>query len=298
MALDINTPLRAAQRYRTPELLNDIRLLDLLELSGTTIQASRLLSLSQPTVSRRYRALAQDFGLLREPRSLKRCRYGSSTAMRLLRLGSRAHRLAAGVARVGSDPLHLHLLSHCDWLLPTPVRYRRVDEWAELVRQGVLDAALISGIELQSARDTDTSGLRLLELGSLCLALGVKAAVTKGKTLRNPPVQAVLVPQRGLAPGLHRALLSRGLRLRTVSNNCSTPEHWLERLAGSDLALPLDPAACVEGQWAQCLSAIALTPDLCSPLWVMLPRSDGLAAVLTRTLEHLQGLQALMSKQI
>ena len=34
--------------YRLPELLHDIRLLDLLELCGTTVQTSRLLQLSQP----------------------------------------------------------------------------------------------------------------------------------------------------------------------------------------------------------------------------------------------------------
>jgi len=191
-----------------PELLNDIRLLDLLELSGTTVQTSQLLNLSQPTVSRRYRALEQDFGLLREPRSLKRCRYGSSTAMRLLRLGSRAHRLAAGGARVSIDPLHQHLLAGCDWLLPTPVRFRSVDAWAELMRQGVLDAPLISGLERNGARDADTSRLRLMELGSMPLELAVAHQAGAGKNRQTPPINAVLVP--------HRGLLSRGLRLRTI----------------------------------------------------------------------------------
>ena len=62
---------RQAEPYRVPALLQDIRLLDLLELSGSTVQASELLSLSQPTVSRRYRSLAQDFGLERDPRQRK-----------------------------------------------------------------------------------------------------------------------------------------------------------------------------------------------------------------------------------
>jgi len=50
--------LAQAPHYRLPELLHDIRLLDLLELCGTTVQTSRLLlQLSQPTISRRYRIL-------------------------------------------------------------------------------------------------------------------------------------------------------------------------------------------------------------------------------------------------
>lgn len=282
------TSTRIAQRYQLPELLHDIRLLDLLELSGTTVQASQLLNLSQPTVSRRYRSLAQDFGLLRETRSLKRCRYGSSTAMRLIRLGYRAHRLASGVARVGSDLMHHHLLAGCDWLLPSPVRFRSVDEWAELVRQGVLDAALISGLELQAAKEVDTSGLRLLELGSLCLALGVWPPLKPQHQLNPQPPSAVLVPHRGLSPGLHRALLNRGLKLRTIGSSCSTAEQWLMRLREAPLALPIDADACADGQWAQELTSLPLAAELCSPLWLLLPRTDGMAAVITRTLEHLQ----------
>ena len=43
-------PLSLAQAppYRLPKLLEDIRLLDLLELCGTTVRTSRLMQLSQP----------------------------------------------------------------------------------------------------------------------------------------------------------------------------------------------------------------------------------------------------------
>jgi len=188
---------------------------------------------------------------------------------------------------VGSDPLHQHLLSGCDWLLPTPVRFRSVDAWAELVRQGVLDAALISGLELNGARDADTSGLRLLELGSLPLELAVASRAGADKNRQPPTINAVLVPHRGLAPGLHHALLSRGLRLRTIGNSCSTPEQWLERLADGDLAMPIDPASCNADQWASGLLTLPMTPELRSPLWLLLPRTEGLTGVLTWTLEHL-----------
>ena len=107
--------LAQAHHYRLPELLHDIRLLDLLELCGTTVQTSRLLQLSQPTISRRYRLLSEDFGLVRDRRQLWGCGYGTSAAMRLLRLGCRAHRLASGVARIGSDLLHHPLLAGCPW---------------------------------------------------------------------------------------------------------------------------------------------------------------------------------------
>ncbi len=68
-----------------PALLRDIRLLDLLELCGTTAQTGRHLSLSQPTISRRYLSLAKDFGLKRDRHQHWACGYGTSATMRLLR---------------------------------------------------------------------------------------------------------------------------------------------------------------------------------------------------------------------
>ncbi|MFN9568887.1 MAG: LysR family transcriptional regulator, partial [Cyanobacteriota bacterium] len=62
-------PPSSASQYRLPEMLQDIRLLDLLELCGSTVQTGQLMNLSQPTVSRRYRSLAADFGLARKRRT-------------------------------------------------------------------------------------------------------------------------------------------------------------------------------------------------------------------------------------
>jgi DNA-binding transcriptional LysR family regulator len=281
------------QKYRLPELLSDIRLLDLLELSGTTVRASQLLNLSQPTVSRRYRALADDFGLRRDPRSIKRCRYGATHAMRLLRLGCRAHRLGAGVARIGTDLLHCHLLAGCDWLLPVPLQFRPVSEWAELVRQGVLDGAVVSGLELNANPEVDFSGLRLMELGAMRLALGIHR---RSPLRRASQISAVLVPHRGLAPGLHRALLNRSLKLRSVGTSCITPNQWLQRLATGNTAMPLDRACCAPGSWAEGLMPIVQSSDLNSPVWLVLPKGDGLPGVLEQTLEELQRHPALQSQ--
>jgi hypothetical protein len=234
--------LAQAHHYRLPELLHDIRLLDLLELCGTTVQTSRHLQLSQPTISRRYRLLSEDFGLVRDRRQLWGCGYGTSAAMRLLRLGCRAHRLAAGVARLGSDLLHHPLLAGCPWLLPTPQRFRAAANWLELVRQGVLDGALISGLELEEAEGLNHQELELLPLGELPLALAFcpKAPVLVGAVPGRPApggrVAEVLVPDRGVAPGLRRLLRELGLPLRSGGNSLQTPDDWIGRIQGSPLA--------------------------------------------------------------
>ncbi len=264
--------------YRAPELLQDIRLLDLLELSGTTVQASQLLRLSQPTVSRRYRVLADDFGLSRDPRSVRHCRYGTTTAVRYLRLGSRAHRLAAGVARIGTDLMHHHLLKGCQGLLPVPLQYRSVDAWAELVHQGVLDGALISALELQAAPHADTARLRLESLGVMPLAMA-----SSGSDLRT-----VLVPHRGVSPGLHRALLNRDLKLRPINPQSLQAQQWLQQVSIHGTALAVDPACCAPGGWAEGLSVITLSRDLSSSVLLLLPRCDNLPLVLARVIDQVR----------
>jgi hypothetical protein len=256
--------LAQAHHYRLPELLQDIRLLDLLELCGTTVQTSRLLQLSQPTISRRYRNLASDFNLVRNRRQLWGCGYGTSASMRLLRLGCRAHRLAAGVARIGSDLLHHPLLAGCSWLLPTPQRFRAAANWLELVRQGVLDGALLSGLELEEAPGVNRQELELLPLGELPLALGFcpQAPILVGA------VPEVLVPDRGVAPGLRRLLRELGLTLRSGGNSLQTPDDWINRIQGSALALVV--ADCQADTWA-CLRRGPLVSRPLIPVWLALP---------------------------
>lgn len=276
-----------APHYRLPELLHDIRLLDLLELCGTTVQTSRLLHISQPTISRRYRILSKDFGLVRDRRQLSHCNYGTSAAMRLLRLGCRAHRLAAGVARIGSDLLHHPLLAGCPWLLPTPQRFRAAANWLELVRQGVLDGALISGLELEEAEGLNHQELELLPLGELPLAL---AFCPKAPVL----VEEVLVPDRGVAPGLRRLLRELGLPLRSGGNSLQTPDDWIGRIQGSPLALVV--ADRDAATWASLQrwplghgffgeAAQASRPH--SPVWLALPADWQVHPVLRHTAREL-----------
>ena len=289
--------LAQAHPYRLPKLLEDIRLLDLLELCGTTVRTSRLMQLSQPTISRRYRSLAADFGLVRDRRQLWGCGYGTSASMRLLRLGCRAHRLAAGKARIGSDLLHHPLLAGCPWLLPTPQRFRAAAYWLELVRQGVLDGALISGLELEAAAGLNDQELELLPLGELPLALAF-CPEAPGQ------MSEVLVPDRGVAPGLWRLLQELGLSLRSGGNSLQTPNDWIGRIQGSALALvvadreadtwaalqrwPLGHGPLGHGPMAQG----ALASSTHRPVWLVLPADWQQHQVLRHTAQELGRIAA------
>jgi len=272
---------KPAHRYRLPALLQDIRLLDLLEISGTSLEASRVCGLSQPTVSRRTRVLAEDFNLQMNRRRQLGCRYGTSTAMQLLRLGCRAHRLSAGVARLGADVILQPLLAGCSWLLPAPPRFRPLESWLELVRQGVLDGALVSGLEFAGAGPPQASELELLPLGAVPLELALA-----GRHHRADGAQPeVLVPNRAVAPALQRELQQRGFSLRTAGNTCHTPAQWLARLQQAGLAMPFPQVA--PGGWWQELTPLALAEPILMPLWLVVPQGWHRQAVLAHTAERL-----------
>jgi len=272
---------KPAHRYRLPALLQDIRLLDLLEISGTTLEAGRVCGLSQPTVSRRSRLLADDFNLQVNRRRQLGCRYGTSTAMRLLRLGCRAHRFSAGVARLGADVILQPLLAGCSWLLPAPPRFRPVDGWLELVRQGVLDGALVSGLEFQGEAPPLASELEFVPLRAVSLDL----AVSGRHPHPNGDQPGVLVPNRAVAEGLQRALLQRGFSLKTAGNACHTPAQWLARLQQAGLAMPFPQVAPAD--WWQPLTRLPQPAPISVPLWLVLPEGWRRQVVLAHTAERL-----------
>lgn len=281
-------PPRPAGGYRPPDLLADIRLLDLLELCGSTRQTGEMLQVSQPTVSRRYRALARDFDL--HPHTgPQACRYGTTRTMHLLRLSCRCHRLEAGVARIGADLLHHGLLQELPGLLPTPVSFRSVPTWLELVRQGVLDGALLSGLELKEQSGWCADGLELHHLGSLPLALAWPATGTGSLGLGPDGVQ---VPERSVAPGLQRLLRQGGWTLRNVGAGGCTPQPWLHRLQRSGWAVPVAATIDARRSWARSLRLLPLDA-MASPVWLALPRQQPLPPPLASSLLRLQQHPAL-----
>lgn len=290
MAARSTTWPRHAHTYRLPELLADIRLLDLLELSGSTRQASRLLQLSQPSVSRRYRALAEDFELLAAPDTAHGCRYGSNATMQLLRLSCRCHRLQAGVARLGTDLLHHDLLDGLPWLLSAPPRFRPLREWLDLVQQGVLDGALVSQLELDQAATVAVAELELHQLGSMPMAL-IRAATPDASTNASAP--PVLVPGQGIAPGLRALLSNLGWTLRSVGGGCTTPEQWRHQMRRSGCAIPAGASAGVGSGWTEDLDQLPLADEAHSPVWLVLPRGGEAEPLLRHSLEQLRAHPAL-----
>ena len=145
------------------------------------------------------------------------------------------------------------------------------------MRQGVLDGALISGLELEEAEGLNRQELELLPLGELPLALAFC------------PKAPVLVPDRGVAPGLRRLLRELGLPLRSGGNSLQTPDDWIGRIQGSALALVVadreaDTWACLQ-RWPLGQGPRASRPHC--PVWLALPADWQEHPVLRHTAQEL-----------
>jgi hypothetical protein len=103
--------------------------------------------------------------------------------------------------------------------------------------------------------------------------------------IQGAPLLTVLVPNRGVAQGLQRALQGLGLALKTAGNTCQTPAQWLQRLERSPLAMllpELEPA-----DWWKPLQRLPLPAPLHVPVWLALPAGWRQQAVLVHTAEQL-----------
>jgi len=155
----------AATTYRQPELFDGLNTLDLLELCGSMAAAAGPLNLSQPTVSRRYQKISSDFGLNKASRRfLDDLHYGETTCIRLLRRACQSHRLDSGVLRIGSDPLRHRLIDGARNVLPVPAQFRHARFLHRLVECSILDAALLSSLEIDGLLQERPQELDQLEV--------------------------------------------------------------------------------------------------------------------------------------
>ena len=133
--------------YQIPTVLQDLVLVDTLEITGSTVAAAQHLNISQPTVSRRYRALAEDLGLRRIRKGPPGARYGDSLCLQLLRKGANLHRWQQGVLRIAAAPTHrlcLHQQATVEWLDLSPIDPAH---WSCLLRRELLDGLLLPASE-------------------------------------------------------------------------------------------------------------------------------------------------------
>ena len=136
-------PSAQTSSYRVPASLRDLVMIDLLTLTGSTAATAALLNTSQPTVSRRSRAVASDLGL-HPQRGVPLGRFRDTPWLEMLRRGVNHHRLAQGVLRVGGDKKWQSLLINAAWAQWVPLGLRQQRHWRGLLDLELLDAMAIA----------------------------------------------------------------------------------------------------------------------------------------------------------
>jgi hypothetical protein len=256
----------AASGYAPPKALEDLHILDLLELAGSQARAGEALAMHQTTVCRSVRLMQLQLRL-QPRRGAAVCRHGHNACLQHLRLAYREHRLMEGLLRIGTDVLHQGLLNALAGVQLVPPRVRSGEHWAQLVRHGLLDGAIVSSFCLEtlppSGEAPQWDGLAALPLGQLALQL---AATT-------PSTRQVLLPRKEATPLLHQAVAWHGLAVEQQPAACQEPAAWVKRARDRQLALPL----CVQllgPQWMEAhgLMPLADQPPLIEQLWLMLPQ--------------------------
>jgi hypothetical protein len=252
-------------------MLLNLQVLDLLEISGSQIRAAESLAMHQSTVSRSYRELAEQFHLQPARKPHKVCRWGVSSSLRLLRLACRAHRLEDGRLRLASDALHQSLLERVPGVLQVPPCFHSAADWAALVRQGVIDGAIVSSLchsqPLPAGRLPSWEGVRVVPLGALELQLVCHA------NWAGEWDETVLLPSAEVMPLLHQQLEPGvcGL-LERSSRAWQEAPIWLEQLQLRPVALPVCPALAPRQWWQERgLMAVAEQPTMRERLWLLLP---------------------------
>lgn len=252
--------------YAPPTPLHDLHILDVLELAGSQYRAGTALSMHQSTVCRSLQLMRQQFRL--EPgQGAACCRYGHNSCLHHLRLAYREHRLMEGLLRLGSDGLHEPLLERLAGVQRVPPRFRGTRQWADLVRHGLLDGAILSDVSLDQPLPTGQAppweGLQVLPLGQLRLQL----------VASTPDTRKVLVPRKGATPLLHLTLAGYGYGVEHQPLACQDPAAWIKRARDRQLALPLYTDLLGSRWLAQHnLVPLAEQPVLIEQLWLLLPQ--------------------------
>ena len=261
-----SSPRRATGAYAPPTPLQDLHNLDFLELCGSQAKAGAALAVHQSTVCRSVQLMQQQFQLLPDP-GRKVCRFGHNECLKHLRLAYRAHRLMGGLLRIGTDLLHQALLVGIDGVQQVPARFRSGGHWAELVRNGLLDGAIVSSFCLERRLPTGAipqwDGVAALPLGQLALQL----------VTTTPTTKRVLLPGKDALPLLHQAVEWHGFSVQRQPRACQEPAAWIKRARDRALALPVCRELLGSG-WieAHSLTPLADQPALIEQLWLLLPQ--------------------------
>jgi DNA-binding transcriptional LysR family regulator len=176
---------------------------------------------------------------------------------------------------VASGPFHQHLL---DALAPkgaTPLLWRSLNQWVDLLRNGELEAVLLASVGPDPKPSEPVEGMAWLPLGCWELLLACRLSGPDSAGAPPPRCFRFLSPPLAAAPALHHALEEQQLAAITQLDAVD-PGDWLAALQRGDGLLPVPPSLLQTSPWRQAaLTAVWPWEPLMERLWLLVPQELG-----------------------
>ena len=184
--------------------------------------------------------------------------------------------------RVATDLFHQHLLDGLAHLRSTPLQWRSLSQWGELLRAGELEAVLLASVGPDPKPSEPVEGMAWLPLGRWGLLLACRLRGPDSAAAPPPRCFRFLAPPLAAAPALHHALQEQQLAAITTLDAVAASD-WLAALQWGDGLLPVPPSLLQTSPWRQAqLSAVWPWEPLVERLWLLVPPElAGSAAVLS-----------------
>jgi hypothetical protein len=178
---------------------------------------------------------------------------------------------------VATDLFHQHLLDGLAHLRSTPLQWRSLTQWSELLRAGELEAVLLA-----SVCPAPVEGMAWLPLGRWRLLLASRLNGTDSSAAPPSRTFRFLAPPVAAAPALHHALEEQQLAAITALDAVAATD-WVAELQWGDGLLPVPPSLLQTSPWRQAaLTAVWPWEPLVERLWLLVPQElASCAAVLS-----------------
>ncbi len=175
--------------------------------------------------------------------------------------------------RVATDLFHQHLLDGLAPLRSTPLQWRSVSQWCELLRTGELEAVLLASVgpDLEAPPER-AEGMKWIPLGQCELLLGSRVSSNDSDGMPPPRTYRFLAPPVAVAPALHLALEEQQLAPITPLDAVA-PSIWLAELQRGDGLLPVPASLLLTSPWREAaLTAVRPWEPLVERLWLLVPQ--------------------------
>lgn len=226
-----------ANNYKIPSVFEQVTLLDLLELSGNTTLTAKAIKLSQPTVSRQTQRIIKELEISINKKTAKyQLKYKSNLCVEYLRRAAQVHRFEKNRIRLGYSIWQQAAVNKIEQFTPITYGFKHPNLWHELVENYIIDAAIISGLDLslvlnEPLLNSQSDHLEWKNCLLIRIANSLLGLLVPPKTRGSPDKWArIAVPAQRHAPVLTAIVRQENYQCLYAKHTCHSTEQWAEWL--------------------------------------------------------------------